>query len=196
MFELDNVTVDPRAAQFGIRAMARVIDIVVAFLLGIVVVIVAFVVLVIRRQPGDPRLWAQHMGGFSLASLAVSLAGNALYHSLSEFVGGASLGKLVCGLRVVSEDFTPVSFRGAFIRSIAFPVDGLFFGYIGYRSMKVSPLAQRNGDHWGNTAVVRLRNFKDSARGPVLVLLGLGMGLAAWVIVQVVFLVAKVATAT
>jgi len=195
VFETDGVSVDPRVAGFWIRATARTIDTAVAFVLGVVAGIIAFIVLAIGRQPGNMRVWAQHMGGFSLVALLGSTLASALYHTASEFVGGASLGKLICGLRVVSEDFTPVSFRGALIRSFAFVVDGFFFGYVGYRRMNVSPLAQRYGDHWGGTTVVSVRNYRQAVRGPVLVLLGLGMGMAAMVIFQAVFIVARVVNA-
>ncbi len=195
MFEIDGVTVDPRVAGFWIRATARAIDAAVAFLLGVVAVIMALIVLTIRRQPGGLNVWTQQMGGVSAVGFLVSAFASVLYQAASEFVGGASLGKLVCGLRVVSEDFTPVSFRGAFVRSCAFIVDSLVFGYVGYRSMKASSLAQRFGDRWGGTTVVRVRNYREAARGAVLVLLGLCMGMAALVILQTVFIVARVANA-
>jgi uncharacterized RDD family membrane protein YckC len=196
MFEYEGSTLDPRVATFGIRAAARVIDTLFLILPGFVATVIALIVLVLRRQPGTPALWARHMGGLSLVGVAISFLGTAVYHALSEFVGGATVGKLVCGLRVVSEDFTPVSFRGTVVRSLAFVVDSFLFGLIGYRSMNASSLAQRYGDHWGKTIVVRIREFREASRGPVLVLLGLFMGLAACVILQVLFLVAKVVAAS
>ena len=99
-----------------------------------------------------------------------------MYQAASEFVGGASVGKLVCGLRVVSEDFTHVSFRGAFIRSCAFLVDGFLFGYIGYRSMNMSSLAQRYGDHWGGTTVVKVGSTREALAVPCSCCSDLGMG--------------------
>jgi uncharacterized RDD family membrane protein YckC len=171
------------------------VDVLCAFAVGIVGLFIAIFVLAVRRQPGDPALWIQAMSGLSAGGLLVSFLGNTLYHAISECIGGASVGKLVCGLRVVSEDFTPVSFRGALIRSAVFPLDAVFFGLIAYRSMKRSSLAQRVGDHWGGTAVVSRRNFPAAARGPARVLLGLSLSLAAWVVVQVISLVAAVINA-
>jgi uncharacterized RDD family membrane protein YckC len=195
LFDSGIPEVDSRAAGFRTRAIARVIDTVVALVLGVVAVIVAVVVLVVRGVPGPPEVWLQSMGGFSLVGIAVSFLGDVLYHSFSEYFGGASLGKLVCGLRVVSEDFGRVSFRGAAVRSAAIVVDGLFFGWVGYRSMQGSSLCQRFGDQWGRTAVVRIRAFGDAARGPGRVLLGLLLGLSAWLTIQVFWLVSNVARA-
>jgi uncharacterized RDD family membrane protein YckC len=191
MFNFGTAAVDPRVAGFGIRATARVIDMVLAFAVAIISVIIAMIVLAIKRQPGSPEAWGQAMGEFSLWGAAASILGNVLYHSISESVGGASLGKLVCGLRVVSEDFAPVSFRGAAIRSAAFFVDSMFFGWIGYRSMERSALYQRLGDHWGRTAVVKTGAFRAAGRGPARVLVGLFLGLMTWVTVQVLLFVAR-----
>ena len=192
MFGVEDLAVDPRVASFLIRAIGRVVDIVVALGVGFVSAIIAIIVLAITRHPGDPVVWAQSMGGFSFTGLLVGFVGSTLYHSLSEYIGGASVGKLLCGVRVVSEEFGPVSFRGTLIRSVAFPIDGLFFGWIGYRSIKRSPLAQRVGDHWGRTTVVRMRAFRSAARGPTRVLLGVFLGLTAWVALQVILFIARV----
>ena len=43
--------------------------------------------------------------------------------------------------------------------------------------------------------MVSVRNYRQAVRGPVLVLLGLGMGMAAMVIFQAVFIVARVVNA-
>jgi uncharacterized RDD family membrane protein YckC len=193
LLDSEDSHIDSRVAGFWVRTAAQMIDSALGFAVGFVSLIIATIVLMIRREPGNPAAWIQSMGGFTFVGTAVSFLGVVLYHSFSEYVGGATFGKLVCGLRVVSEDFRPVSFRGAAIRSAAFVVDALFFGIVAYRSMARSSLYQRVGDHWGATIVIRTRAFPTAARGAGRVSLGLGLGLSAWVAVQVCLFVSKAA---
>jgi uncharacterized RDD family membrane protein YckC len=179
-------------AGFWIRFLARSVDIASAVAVGFLAPIVALIVLAIRGEPSEPARWIAIMGELSLMGFIVSYLGSTLCYSISEFIGGVSLGKLVCGLRVVSEDFAPVSFRGALIRSAVLPIDGLFLGLVAYGSMKQSPLAQRLGDSWGGTTVVVKRRFPAASRAPLEVLLGLSLGLGAWVGVRAIWLVVRV----
>lgn len=194
VFEAATVAADPRVAGFAIRAAARVIDMVVGLVVGIMSMLIATIVLAIRDAAGSPEAWLHVMSRFSFLGIVASLLGNSAYHSISEAVGGASVGKLMCGLRVVSEDFGPVSFRGTVIRSVGFWADGFLFGAIGYAAMNRSALRQRLGDRWGHTAVVKARVFGTAVRGPARVLLGLLLGLAAWVGILVFRSVATVGT--
>jgi hypothetical protein len=54
--------------------------------------------------------------------------------------------------------------RQAFIRSLAFYVDGFFFGLIGKQSMDRSRRQQRYGDHWAHTIVIKTRSLPPDAR--------------------------------
>ena len=58
----------------------------------------------------------------------------------AEGTGGVTVGKLVCGLRVVSEARGPCTGKGALVRGLLFFVDGLFVGLVGYAFMKVGSL--------------------------------------------------------
>jgi hypothetical protein len=54
----------------------------------------------------------------------------------------------------------------AFKRSLAFFWDSLFFGLVGYSSMKKSELNQRYGDHWAKTVVIKSSEVAaESKRG-------------------------------
>jgi len=76
-----------------------------------------------------------------------------LYFTIFEWLYGATLGKLILGLRVVKESGKPCDLRAAFIRALYRFIDGFFFALPAYRSMK-SPLYQRIGDKKAQTIVV------------------------------------------
>lgn len=143
-------------AGFGIRAGARIVDNIVGLVLGFIAGVVGAVVVGILAAMGvvqgdwETRIGSESGGGFLLSAL-----GGLAYHAISEGLGGASVGKLVCGLRTIGTDGRPCSFASALKRSIAFYVDGLFFGLVAYSAMSKSPLKQRIGDRWASTAVVR-----------------------------------------
>lgn len=78
-------------------------------------------------------------------------------------------------------DGRPASMKGALIRDLAFNLDVLFFGLIGYASMKKGPLRQRYGDVWGKTVVVKASVFQPQpARGFGRMFAGILMGSALW----------------
>src|SRR5207244_429262 len=100
------------------------------------------------------------------------------YHTASESIGGASIGKALCGLRVLSVDGTPCTVRGAFIRSLAFYVDACCFGIVAYSTMSGTLRKQRLGDRWGDTLVVHVPSLPSNL--PSRVLPGIVTGLFLW----------------
>ncbi len=171
-----------QGAGFGIRALARVLEMVYGYVLGIISGIAGAIFLVILQEaavigPG----WQRRLGGARLGLFMASLVGNLFYHTLCEGICGASLGKLICGLRVVTEDLAPCSIKQAFIRSCAYFIDSLFFGIVGYLEMNKTLKEQRHGDHWAKTLVVRRRLVPDAAKAsPVRMLFGIAAGSFAW----------------
>jgi len=79
-----------------------------------------------------------------------------LYFPLMEGLRGATIGKSILGMRVVTESGESVGVARAFIRYLGWFLDGLFAGGIGYWSASNSPLRQRFGDKWAKTVVVRI----------------------------------------
>jgi uncharacterized RDD family membrane protein YckC len=77
------------------------------------------------------------------------------YYTLLEGGVGGSVGKLVCGMKVLSEEGTKCGFRQAFIRNILRVVDGLFFYLVGAILIWQSPKRQRLGDRAAGTVVVK-----------------------------------------
>ena len=152
-------------AGFGIRAAARVIDIIYGIALGFFGGIFAGIILVFLDQGGGVAPgWQQRMGGVNLAGWLFGLLGTLFYYWLTEGMYGASLGKLVCGLRVVSEAAQPIGLAQAFKRSLAIYWDGLFFGLVGYLSMQKSELNQRYGDRWAKTVVIKSGDVPAESR--------------------------------
>ena len=97
-------------------------------------------------------------------SWTTTLAAFVVYHTVAEGALGTTVGKRVMGLRVVTLELRPPSFRQAFQRSAGFFIDSFFFFLIAARAMSDSPIRQRVGDGWaGYTRVVYQRTLQESA---------------------------------
>jgi uncharacterized RDD family membrane protein YckC len=154
-------------AGFGIRLLARIIDTIFGFFIGYAAGIFAGTTIVGLADAGTiPPGWQERLREFSLIPFGCGLLGNIAYHFFCEGVHGATLGKLCCGLRVVTEDGRPSNLKGAMIRTLAYYIDSFFFGMVGYDSMQKSPLNQRYGDQWGKTAVVKIKLMPAEAQRP------------------------------
>lgn len=146
----DAVVLDVQIAQLPVRAVGALIDIcvvVIGYLVGIM-------------------LWAATVTQFDEALSAailiiftvVALVG---YPVVVETVSrGRSLGKMVMGLRVVSDDGGPERFRQAVFRALAGFVEiWMFFGGPAVICSLLSPRGRRIGDVFAGTVVI-------SERGP------------------------------
>lgn len=180
-------------AGFGIRALARIIDIAFGYFLGLVAGLIGAIVLVIMERTGMiPSGWQTQIQGMTATTFSLSLFGAFSYHFLCEGIHGSTLGKLICRLRVINADGKPSSVKGSFIRSLAWHIDGLFFGLIGYSSMNNSPLNQRYGDVWGKTIVVKSSQAPETSRRSIArFFLALFLGANCWMIALILGLVLK-----
>jgi uncharacterized RDD family membrane protein YckC len=146
----DAVVLDVQIAQLPVRAVGALIDIVVIFvgyLLGLM-------------------LWAATLTQFDTAlSVAVLIIFTALvivgYPLVFETATrGRSVGKIVMGLRVVSDDGGPERFRQVVFRALASVVEiWMLAGSPAVICSMLSPKAKRIGDIFAGTVVV-------SERGP------------------------------
>ncbi|GEM_PF-861431 len=94
-------------------------------------------------------------GEAAVPVIAVSLLVFLLYFSLLEGTVGATVGKMVCKIKVVSGDGSPCGLGAAFVRNILRVIDALPFLYlIGIILISRSPKKQRLGDRVANTVVV------------------------------------------
>ncbi len=80
-----------------------------------------------------------------------------VYYIVMEATQGATLGKMVLGLRVVRVDGTPISWSESVVRNLLRIVDALFAYLVGAILVWTSPLKQRLGDKVAHTVVVKSR---------------------------------------
>lgn len=146
----DAVVLDVQIAQLPVRAVSAIIDLTVVFIcyfLGLM-------------------LWAATLSQFDEALTIAFL----IIFTVLAMVGypvaietatrGRSLGKMVMGLRVVSDDGGPERFRQALFRALAAVVEiWMLLGSPAVICSVLSPKAKRVGDMFAGTVVV-------SERGP------------------------------
>jgi uncharacterized RDD family membrane protein YckC len=89
-----------------------------------------------------------------LPALAMFFA-TAAYWILTEWIFGATIGKLICDLRVVSLTGAKCSFGQSVKRNLVRTIDFFPFYLTGFLAAKFSPIRQRLGDQWAKTIVVK-----------------------------------------
>jgi uncharacterized RDD family membrane protein YckC len=148
----DAVVLDVQIAQLPLRALGALIDISVIFISYLLALM----------------LWAAALSQFDDALTAAIM----IIFTVLVFVGyplvcetttrGRSVGKIVMGLRVVSDDGGPERFRQALFRALASVVEiWMFLGSPAVICSMLSPKAKRTGDIFAGTIVI-------SERGPKL----------------------------
>lgn len=146
----DAVVLDVRVAQLPVRAVGALID--------IVVIAIGYLVAL--------TLWAATLSQFDVAVSAAIM----IIFTVLVFVGyplvfetatrGRTIGKMVMGLRVVSDDGGPERFRQALFRALASLVEiWMLVGSPAVICSMFSPRAKRIGDVFAGTVVI-------SERGP------------------------------
>lgn len=99
--------------------------------------------------------WGFRLSVFTLSWTLVTF----LYYSIYEGATGATLGKLVMGLRVVRLDGSAITQREALVRNALRFVDGFAFYLVGGLLAMGSPASQRLGDRVAGTLVVMRRSL-------------------------------------
>ena len=142
------VALELRPARLPSRALAVLLDLVVA-VAAYVVVTIALVAATASLD--DAAQFAVSIATFVLLLVGAPIAVETLSH-------GRSLGKLACGLRVVRDDGGPIRFRHALVRGAIGVVEILMtFGVIACIASLVSSRGRRLGDVFAGTLVVRER---------------------------------------
>jgi uncharacterized RDD family membrane protein YckC len=147
----DAVVLDVQIAQLPMRAVGALIDIVVIFT-GYLLALM---------------LWAATLSQFDDAAVAAIM----IIFTVLVFVGyplifetatrGRSVGKIVMGLRVVSEDGGPERFRQALFRALSSVVEiWMLLGSPAVICSMLSPKAKRIGDIFAGTVVINERGPK------------------------------------
>ncbi|MFC0847998.1 RDD family protein [Streptomyces noboritoensis] len=144
----DAVVLGLRPARLPSRALALLIDMVVAWATYL---IVSFALLLATASLDDAAQAAIAVALFVLVLVGAPIAVETLTH-------GRSLGKAACGLRVVRDDGGPIRFRHALVRGAMGVVEILLtFGVVACIASLVSERGRRIGDVFAGTLVVRER---------------------------------------
>jgi uncharacterized RDD family membrane protein YckC len=146
----DAVVLDVQIAQLPVRAVSALIDITVIF----VCYVLGLMLLAATVTQFDTALSAAILIIFTV----LVLIGYPL--AFETATRGRSVGKIVMGLRVVSDDGGPERFRQVLFRALASAIEiWMFMGSPAIICSMVSPKAKRIGDIFAGTVVV-------SERGP------------------------------
>ncbi|MBA2806622.1 RDD family protein [Streptomyces sp. KM273126] len=142
------VALELRPAKLPSRALAVLLDLIVAFI-GYIVVTMALVLATASLD--EAAQTAISVAAFLLVLVGGPIAVETLSH-------GRSLGKLAFGLRVVRDDGGPIRFRHALVRGAVGVVEILMtLGVIACIASLVSARGRRLGDVFAGTLVVRER---------------------------------------
>ncbi|MEU6089303.1 RDD family protein [Streptomyces sp. NPDC047085] len=142
------VALELRPAKLPSRALAVLLDLVVAMILyiGVTMALVAG-----TASLDEAARLALSVATFLLVLVGAPIAVETLSH-------GRSLGKLAFGLRVVRDDGGPIRFRHALVRgAIGFVEILMTFGVVACIASFVSARGRRLGDVFAGTLVVRER---------------------------------------
>ncbi len=157
-------TIPEEGAGFFIRAVAKTLDLVLHNMIGVglgLVVGIAIGVITAGAGQAVPD-FNEENAVVRLISGLFGTIGFLFYCAICEAYYGATMGKFLLGVHVVNRKGGQISFGAALIRGLAFMIDQIFFGLVGYLSMKGSPLQQRLGDKWADTVVVKRLDVQNS----------------------------------
>ncbi|MDE1687566.1 RDD family protein [Streptomyces neyagawaensis] len=142
------VALELRPAKLPSRALAVLLDLVVAM---VVYLVVTLLLALATAGLDEAAQMAMAVASFLLLLVGVPIAVETLSH-------GRSLGKLAFGLRVVRDDGGPIRFRHALVRGAVGVVEILMtFGVVACIASLVSARGRRLGDVFAGTLVVRER---------------------------------------
>ncbi len=137
-----------RPARLPSRGLAVMVDLAVAWGTYIAV---SLVLVSTMSSMDSAALAAASVAAFVLVQVGIPIA----IETLSQ---GRSLGKMICGLRVVREDGGPIRFRHALVRGAMGAIEiVLTMGVVASLASLVSARGRRVGDVFAGTLVVRER---------------------------------------
>jgi uncharacterized RDD family membrane protein YckC len=157
-------------AGFGIRAFARILDLALYSSISVALWMTILSVLSVIGQTGFPaNEGGRNIIGWTLMPAASLIApvvfsiGMLLAWATGTGICGMTLGKYICGLIVQKENGSPIRFGDALKREIAYCLDSVFYGMVGYLTMRDSDRRQRLGDRWAHTVVVERSSVSEMA---------------------------------
>jgi len=186
----DALDANPEYVGFGVRAGARIADVIAIFIFALMGGAAGGAFAAILAASGLLSSgWMHRLQGAAASTYAFGLLASLCYHMVAEGLGGATIGKAVFGIRVLREDLHPAGLGPALVRNLAYYVDAFFCGLVAYSVMGGSPRHQRLGDKWGHTVVVRSASLPAGLRGGTGV--GLVLGIVGHLVVDVVSVVVR-----
>ncbi|MET9257812.1 RDD family protein [Streptomyces sp. NPDC003717] len=142
------VALEVRPARLPSRALAVLLDLVVA--------VAVYVAVTVALVAATSSLDTAAQTALSIAVFVLLLVGGPI--AVETLSHGRSLGKMACGLRVVRDDGGPIRFRHALVRGLLGVVEILLtFGVVACIASLVSARGRRLGDVFAGTLVVRER---------------------------------------
>ncbi len=142
------VALELRPAKLPSRALAVLLDLVVA--------VAVYVAVTIALVASTASLDEAAQTALSIATFVLVLVGGPI--AVETLSHGRSLGKMACGLRVVRDDGGPIRFRHALVRGLIGVIEILMtFGVVACIASLVSARGRRLGDVFAGTLVVRER---------------------------------------
>ena len=158
-------------ASLGWRFTAVLVD--TAVLVSIwVVLLMADMVVLMGRSSIDPKdaaaaqqlgqeisqkIISQQLGNSSVLFYVILFASLFIYYLVLEAIFKASIGKLVCGMRVTMADGSPATGAAIVVRNLIRVPEAMFFYIPSGMSCGASPHRQRLGDYAAHTVVIRRR---------------------------------------
>jgi uncharacterized RDD family membrane protein YckC len=89
------------------------------------------------------------------SATALFFGGGFLYHSFLEGLFGQTLGKKICGIRVLKADFSPCGLPAGLLRNILRIADAFFYYLVAVIALAANTKWQRIGDLVAETVVVK-----------------------------------------
>ncbi|MFF4604663.1 RDD family protein [Streptomyces sp. NPDC001339] len=137
-----------RPARLASRGLAVAVDVAVAWS---VYIAVSMLLLGATSSLDGAAVAAVSVAAFVLVQVGIPIVVETLSH-------GRSLGKVICGLRVVREDGGPIRFRHALVRGAMGAIEiVLTMGVVAAIASLVSARGRRVGDVFAGTLVIRER---------------------------------------
>ncbi|WP_435855951.1 RDD family protein [Streptomyces lydicus] len=137
-----------RPARLPSRGLAVAVDVAVAWSIYIAV---SMLLVSATSSMDSAAIAAVSVAAFVLVQVGIPIVVETLSH-------GRSLGKVICGLRVVREDGGPIRFRHALVRGAMGAIEiVLTMGVVAALASLVSARGRRVGDVFAGTLVIRER---------------------------------------
>jgi len=124
-------TTSPDTAGFGIRSLAYIIDRIIISFVGLLFITVGLFAVKAGSyiQAGISSL--ENLSGVLIPAYIATVFIKIAYYTYFHGGTGKTIGKMICGLKVVDIHGETISYRRAFFRWIGYVISSLFF-YLGF----------------------------------------------------------------